>query len=157
MKKKLYRTSSPEETKAVAAALAARTRPGSVYALHGALGAGKTVLFVTEKASARSIIMDNLKRCKTSDTKGLTDFVLDFESFRTRGGAIGREPFVRELNRCLNLRAQLSADSAGLLYDEGERYRAIETFMRQARSIYGEKNYLSLLDGMAPFSSMSLN
>lgn len=118
------------------------------------LGAGKTVLFVTEKASARSIIMDNLKRCKTSDTKGLTDFVLDFESFRTRGGAIGREPFVRELNRCLNLRAQLSADSAGLLYDEGERYRAIETFMRQARSIYGEKNYLSLLDGMAPFSSI---
>lgn len=43
MKKKLYRTSSPEETKAVAAALADRTRPGSVYALHGDLGAGKTV------------------------------------------------------------------------------------------------------------------
>ncbi len=41
--KKQYKTSSPEETKAVAAELAAQTRPGSVFALHGDLGAGKTV------------------------------------------------------------------------------------------------------------------
>lgn len=116
------------------------------------LGAEKTVLFVTEKASARSIIMDNLKRCKTSDKKGLTDFILDYESFRTRGGAIGRGPFVEELNRCLKSGSQVSADSAILLYDEEKCYRAIEMFMRQARSIYGTKNYLSLLDGMALFS-----
>ena len=41
--KKQSKTSSPEETKAVAAQLAAQTRPGSVFALHGDLGAGKTV------------------------------------------------------------------------------------------------------------------
>ena len=41
--KKQYKTSSPEETKAVAAELAAQTRPGSVFVLHGDLGAGKTV------------------------------------------------------------------------------------------------------------------
>jgi tRNA A37 threonylcarbamoyladenosine biosynthesis protein TsaE len=33
-------THSPEETRAAAAALAARLRPGAVLALHGDLGAG---------------------------------------------------------------------------------------------------------------------
>ncbi|MCC8122570.1 MAG: tRNA (adenosine(37)-N6)-threonylcarbamoyltransferase complex ATPase subunit type 1 TsaE [Oscillospiraceae bacterium] len=37
-----YLTNSPEETEAVAAALAARLSPGTVLALRGDLGAGKT-------------------------------------------------------------------------------------------------------------------
>ena len=41
--KKQYNTYSTDETKAVAAELAAQTPPGSVYSLHGDLGAGKTV------------------------------------------------------------------------------------------------------------------
>ena len=41
--KKQYKTYSTDETKAVAAELAAQTPPGSVYSLHGDLGAGKTV------------------------------------------------------------------------------------------------------------------
>ena len=41
--KKQYKTYSTDETKAVAAELAAQTPLGSVYSLHGDLGAGKTV------------------------------------------------------------------------------------------------------------------
>ncbi|MFO7781852.1 MAG: tRNA (adenosine(37)-N6)-threonylcarbamoyltransferase complex ATPase subunit type 1 TsaE [Spirochaetia bacterium] len=39
---KVYQSSSPEETHRVAAAVAARLRAGSVIALHGTLGSGKT-------------------------------------------------------------------------------------------------------------------
>ena len=41
--KKQYKTHSPEETRAAAAEIAADAHPGSVYSLHGDLGAGKTV------------------------------------------------------------------------------------------------------------------
>jgi tRNA threonylcarbamoyladenosine biosynthesis protein TsaE len=48
-------TSSPEETEAVAAGLAARLRPGDVVAVSGELGAGKTT-FV--RGAARALGVD---------------------------------------------------------------------------------------------------
>ena len=43
MKNEIFESSSPEETERFAAELAALLSPGSVIALHGDLGAGKTV------------------------------------------------------------------------------------------------------------------
>ena len=59
------RSSSPEETRAIAAALAAALRPGDVIALSGDLGAGKTcfvqgaaaALGVTERVTSPTFIL----------------------------------------------------------------------------------------------------
>jgi tRNA threonylcarbamoyladenosine biosynthesis protein TsaE len=49
-----HRTNNPDETRRLAAALAARLRPGAVLALHGELGAGKTC-FVQGLAEALGV------------------------------------------------------------------------------------------------------
>lgn len=117
-----------------------------------ALGAGKTVLFVTEKASARSVIIDNLQRCRLSGDKKLTEFVLDFDGFKKRSGAIGREPFVNELNRHIVPYTATGGYDDRLLIDEEMTHRKIMQFMREAHGEYGGKNYLRLLNDMAPFA-----
>lgn len=117
-----------------------------------ALGAGKTVLFVTEKASARSVIIDNLQHCHISGDKKLTEFVLDFDSFKKRGGAIGREPFVNELNRYIVPYSPTGGYDDRLLIDEEMTYKKIRLFMRETHGVYGGKNYLRLLNDMAPFA-----
>lgn len=117
-----------------------------------ALGAGKTVLFVTEKASARSVIMDNLQRCHVSGDKKLTEFVLDFDSFKKRSGAIGREPFVNELNRCIVPYSPTGGYDDSLFVDEELSYKKIGQFMREMHGEYGGRNYLRLLNDMAPYA-----
>ncbi len=52
----------------------------------GAMGEGKSVLFVTEKASAREIIWDNLSRLTTNNGRALTDFVFNAAHITTSGG-----------------------------------------------------------------------
>ena len=59
--KKQYKTYSTDETKAVAAELAAQTPLGSVYSLHGDLGAGKTV-FASGFARALGITGSTIRR-----------------------------------------------------------------------------------------------
>ncbi len=117
-----------------------------------ALGAGKTVLFVTEKASARAVIADNLIRSQSADKK-LTDFVLDFDAFKKRGGAVGRDPFVTELNRCLTPYIPTGGYDDRLLADEELVHGQISSFIREAREEYGGRSYLRLLNDMAPFAS----
>lgn len=117
-----------------------------------ALGFGKTVLFVTEKAAARSIIMDNLQRCYVSGDRKLTEFVLDFDFFKKRGGAIGREPFINELNRYLIPYSPSGGYDDHLLIEEEMLYNKIQQFMHEAHGEYGGKNYLRLLNDMAPFA-----
>ncbi len=54
-----------------------------------AVGHGKTVLFVTEKASARNIISDNFKECVVQGASGgrnLTDYILNAETVATKKG-----------------------------------------------------------------------
>lgn len=117
-----------------------------------ALGAGKTVLFVTEKASARSVIIDNLQHCHVSGDKKLTEFVLDFDSFKKRSGIIGRVPFVNELNRNIVPYSPTGGYDDCLLIDEEMTYKKIRQFMSEAHGVYGGKNYLRLLNDMSRFA-----
>ena len=119
-----------------------------------ALGEGKSVLFVTEKASARSVILDNLARCNQSSDKALTDFVLDFDSFRKHGGAVSRAAFIEELNRCLTSYTPVGGYDDQLLADEGLRYDQIAGFMREMRGEFGGRNYLRMLEDMAQYAAV---
>lgn len=121
--------------------------------ISSALGEGKTVLFVTEKTSARSVILDNLLKCSVSGEKKLTDFVLDFDAFKKRSGAVSRSPFIAELNRCLTEYVPVGGYDDQLLADEALRYSQLQEFMHQMRGEYGGRNYLRLLQGMAPYSA----
>ena len=67
------------------------------------IGSGKSVLFVTEKATARTIIYENLKEKKLDSTHSLTDYILDFNQFHLRGGSIPRSTLIEELNRVVKL------------------------------------------------------
>ncbi len=118
-----------------------------------ALGEGKTVLFVTEKASARSVILDNLTRCGGEGYR-LSDFVLDFDSFRTRGGAIGRDPFVGELNRCLTAYVPRGSYEDKWLAEEQVNHDRVQEFMRQSRGEFGGRSYMRLLQDVAPYAAV---
>jgi|GEM_PF-3889146 len=116
-----------------------------------ATGSGKTVLFVTQKASARSIIIDNLTRCSSREGRKLTDFVLDFDAFSKRGGAISREPFVNELNDCANRckPIELPFDAS---IEEEKLYKAkIRAFMDNMRLVDKGKNLVQILQETAPY------
>lgn len=52
-----------------------------------AIGRGRTVLFVTEKATARSIIHENLAKITVDGTRRLTDYVLNLEEMNAKGKA----------------------------------------------------------------------
>ena len=117
----------------------------------GALGMGKTVLFVTEKASARSVIVDNLHRCDAGEDRDLTHFVLDFSAFKRRGGAVSREPFVNELNLYLSPYSPTGGYDDHLLAQEQTAYDEIKSFMEKAHGEYNGKNFLRLLSDMAPY------
>lgn len=121
--------------------------------ISSALGEGKTVLFVTEKTSARSVIIDNLLKCNVDGDKKLTDFILDFDSFKKRSGAVSRSPFVAELNRCLMRYNPIGGYDDQLIADEALRYGQIKKFMEQVRGEYDGRNYLRLLQDMAQFSA----
>ena len=122
-----------------------------------AMGAGKTVLFVTEKATARAVIIDNLQKCVVGDERKLTDFVLDFSSFKERGGAIGREPFVRALNNCLGKYVPTGGYDVSLLLSEASGRRYFDSFSEQLRTAYDGKKYLRLLqDAVAYVDSATL-
>ncbi len=120
--------------------------------ISSALGEGKTVLFVTEKASARSVIIDNIKNAG-SDEAPLLDFVLDFEGFKTRGGAIGRDPFVRELNAVLDsgFTSYGGYDDA-VISEEQFLHSEISRFMHEMRDPYDGRMYMRLLYDTAEFA-----
>ena len=117
-----------------------------------ALGEGKSVLFVTEKAAARSVIIDNLQRCHVVGDRSLTEFVIDFDTFKKRGGAVGRDPFIRELNQHLTAYRSTGGYDDKLFIDERNTYDKIAEFMAEAHGEYDGKNYLRLLNDMAPYA-----
>lgn len=121
--------------------------------ISSALGEGRTVLFVTEKASARSVIIDNLLKCNTGGDKKLTDFILDFDSFKKRAGAVSRNPFIAELNKCLTDYTPVGGYDDQLFADEALRYKQIKGFMRQMCGEYDGRNYVRLLQDMAQYSA----
>ncbi len=114
------------------------------------LGEGKSVLFVTEKASARSVIMDNLRAF--SGGINLSDFVLDFSTFKKRGGAIGRDPFVNELNRNLTPYVSYDGYDDWMLADEKSRYEKVQKVLSEMRDDFSGRNFLRLLKDMAKYS-----
>ena len=115
------------------------------------LGEGKTVLFVTEKASARSVIMDNL-RAFSGGGINFSDFVLDFSAFKKRSGAIGRDPFVNELNRNLTPYVSYDGYDDWILADEKSRYEKVQKVLSEMRDDFGGRNFLRLLKDMAKYS-----
>ena len=121
-----------------------------------AVGEGKSVLFVTEKASARSVILDNLSRLTVDGTRKLNSFVLDFDSFNKRGGAIAREPFVKELNDCLSPYVPPFGYDDQLLADEAFGRMRVEKFMSQYKEEYGGKSLQGLLQGVAEYAQFKL-
>ena len=117
-----------------------------------ALGEGKRVLFVTEKASARSVIADNLRKSDPSQDKAPIDYVLDFDSFRKHGGAVSRTAFIEELNGCLKNYTPACGYDDQLLTDEKLRYEQLCDFMRQMSDQFDGHNYLRLLQDMAQYA-----
>ena len=112
-----------------------------------AIGGGKTVLFVTQKASARSIIFDNLEKCSTTGDQKLSDFVLDFDSFNKQSGAIGKTPFVDSLNECIRQaesaqRFDYNDDS--VLQRNAVYKNNINTFMQRVNSEDGKRVFNEL-------------
>lgn len=116
-----------------------------------ALGDGKNVLFVTEKAAARSIIFENLKRCTVDETHSLTDFVIDFENISKRGGIIGRKPFVDELNKCLQRYSALDGCNDQLIEMNKYFKSQIERFMIEMQLEVDGKCYMQLLQDAAKY------
>ena len=99
----------------------------------GLLSLGKTVLFVTEKSSARSIIWDNLSRCEAGDGYHLTDFVFnpDHVSGKKKSAKtkLGKEAFKSFYN---------------------DRYTDVVTYPSMARAVknsgYTEKDLLNFYE-----------
>ncbi len=117
------------------------------------VGEGKSVLFVTEKASARSVILENLRRLPAGDGRDLTDFVLDFDRFSRRGGVIGKVPFVREINAAVDrYAADGCGGDAGLLAQECVLRRRVQEYMSQVRAEHGGESVQRLMREAAPYA-----
>ena len=116
------------------------------------ISAGTNVLFVTEKSSARSIIVDNLSRINTDNAESLTKFVLDFDNISKSRRAIGRDTLVNHLNNCLNPYTSKRASDQTLLYDNALYRGKIEKYMRDI--VAQDKNgvsYMGLLQEATPY------
>ena len=116
--------------------------------ISGLLSLGKTVLFVTEKSSARSIIWDNLSRCEAGDGYHLTDFVFNPDQVSGKKKSktkLGKEAFKSFYN---------------------ERYTDVVTYASARRAIgtadYTEKELVDFYDkinqpqGKSPYSIREL-
>ncbi|QDT15066.1 DUF4011 domain-containing protein [Alienimonas californiensis] len=84
-----------------------------------ALGAGRTVLFVSEKVAALDVVKARL------DAKGLGDFVLACHSDKAN-----RRDVVEELGRCLNLPAERYPDAADELSELRRRRDRLNRYVR---------------------------
>lgn len=116
------------------------------------IAAGKNVLFVTEKASARSIIIDNLARINTDNAESLTKFVLDFDSISKSKRAIGRDTLVNHLNANLVPYTSQKASDQTLLYDNSLYRGKIERFMRDmVKTDKDGTSYMGLLQEAMPY------
>lgn len=117
-----------------------------------AVGEGKTVLFVTEKASARSVISDNLNRLHIDGAHKLTDFVLDFDDFNKRAGVITKKSFAEKLNETLTPYKPAGGFSGKILADERYYKSRVKSFMDDMRKTdKNGLNYLMLAREVAPF------
>ena len=109
------------------------------------LGEGKTVLFVTEKASARAVILENFNKCRVGSDNKLTEFVLDFEGVKKRGKAVVRSAIVDELNKCLTTLSYSGGYDDELLAKEARQYAKVREFMRESCGEYSGRNYMRLI------------
>ena len=115
----------------------------------GLLSLGKTVLFVTEKSSARSIIWDNLSRCEAGDGYHLTDFVFNPDQIS------GKKK---------NTKTKLGKEAFKSFYND--RYTDVVTYPSSPSAVkksgYTEKDILSFYDklntpqGKFPYSIREL-
>ncbi len=115
------------------------------------LGQGKTVLFVTEKASARSVIYDNLARMSVGSGASLTDFVLDFVNLKVWNKSISKTSLVKELNRCLAVTPRTGGYYQLAMQTEEFWHDSILKYMRQMRGDHQQRNYMRMLQDVAPY------
>lgn len=109
-----------------------------------ALGEGRSVLLVAEKASARSVVIDNLRKRHSK----LPEFILDFDEFRNGY----RTPFVDKLNEGLDPYVPAGAYGEERLRDEERLYGQIRKLMDQAIEESDGRNCVRLLQDVAPFA-----
>lgn len=121
------------------------------------IGSGKSVLFVTEKATARTIIYENLKEKKLDSTHSLTDYILDFNQFHLRGGAIPRSNFIEEINRVIKLD---NIPQSNIFFDQESKntlHQYIETYQKEFCTMDDSRNSLmGILNQMAQYVSYSM-
>ncbi|MBR2460401.1 MAG: DUF4011 domain-containing protein [Clostridia bacterium] len=119
-----------------------------------AIGEGKTVLFVTEKATARSIIVDNLSGREVDGTHNLSNFVLDFDKFSTRRGAIGQKPLLEEINNARDPAISVMGFDT-ILADESYYRGQIEAYMDQLTTTHNGRSYQNYIQDIAPYLEYS--
>ncbi|MBQ9116330.1 MAG: DUF4011 domain-containing protein [Clostridia bacterium] len=119
-----------------------------------AIGEGKTVLFVTEKATARSIIVDNLAGRTVDGTHTLANFVLDFDKFSTRRGAIGQKPLLEEINNARE--PAITVTGFDRVIEEEKYYREqIDSYMTQLTGTHEGRSYQNYIQDIAPYVEYS--
>lgn len=118
-----------------------------------AAGSGKSVLFVTEKATARAVITDNLGRLEVDGAHSLNDFVLDFEHLNKRGGAVCRDPFVAEINKALACGRPADRYNSPSPEELAEGRRKIQRYMNQISAVDADgESYEKILQRAAPYA-----
>ena len=118
-----------------------------------AMAEGKSILFVTEKASARSVILENLRRCKIDNTHSLTDFVLDFESIKKVGGILSKNAFANEVNKHLSPELFSFGISQQSFVNNNENKRRIDCYMSDMKKDFDSRCYMQLLEQVAEYAS----
>ena len=117
------------------------------------IAVGKNVLFVTEKASARSIITDNLKNVRVGDRgEDLNKYVLDIEHISSRRGAIGRKPLVDCLNASLNeIYKSTRPSDYVIINDNITLKKKVSTYMEEIKEEHDGLSYINLLQNAVEF------
>lgn len=146
------------------------TRKGSSFVLQGppgtgksqtitniiadAISCGKSVLFVTEKANARSIITENLSNAFVGDGYSLNDFVLNFDN--TKSKRVSKESIVKSINETISKKELVNPNYQLAISDYKFNYEIIDSFLHEMYDLYDGESFYFLVNQMIPYTSYKL-